>query len=61
MYSVLYAHACTIVLLWTPASCVLLAHTGFLLALYILGVLYSIKKNALFWDRACHLSVTHCQ
>jgi hypothetical protein len=60
MYSVLYAHACTLVLLWAPASSVL-AHTVFLLAHYILGVLYIIKKNALFWDRACHLSVTQFQ
>jgi len=55
MYSVLYAHALTLVLcvlLWAPASCVLLAYTIFVLACYSFGILYSIKKNALFWDHA---------
>jgi uncharacterized membrane protein len=61
MYSVLYAHACTSVLVWAPASCVLLAHTVFLLARYFFGVLYSIKKNTLFWYCACHLSMTWFQ
>jgi len=46
MYSVLYAHASTLVLCGHLLP-VVLAHTVVLLACYSFGVLYSIKKECL--------------
>jgi hypothetical protein len=51
MHGVLYAHACTLVLcvlLGGTFFLVLLAHTVFLLACYIFGVIYSISRMSYF-------------